>query len=340
MARTKKGRWMTREEWAIAWHDWLRGVSLVGLGAVLAGLYFLKWIPHDVFPLIMGLATLVVVMGFVLEHCLCSLVPAWMRLVTLLLLLASGAGLVTAIFVETTPGMVVTEGKLSPSHPTLEGYVPATGDVLVNVVATPGVFARGDDGQIAAKVRITFRSALDGSAKEVREKWAFTNHAANQGKKGGGSAVTSVQMHLEDASEGGFQVVLESMEPPHAKPLEVKASIATFPAGVLRLVLAALAILALLLAPYYTRRSAFPAFVPGATVLGAAGVGVLTGLPPDSPAPKLLGILVAGAFGGAAVGYLLAKGVQRLFPSRLAVEARLKGKNPPEGMSVKKPGEK
>lgn len=322
---------MTREEWALAWHDWLRGVLLVGFLALLAGLYFLKWIPAGVFPLVMGAASLLVVLGFVLEHCMCSLVPAWMRGATLVLVLGAGAGLVAAIYVETTPGFMVTQGKLSPSHPTLEGYVPAGGDLLVDARAMPGLLSKGVDGQVTAKVKVAYRSSPDAKETEVRQRWVFaTVPEGGSSKKGGGSAVTSTQLHLEDVMEGGFAVHLESLEPPQARPLELSASVAMFPAWTLRAGLALLALLSLLIAPLYTRRSAFPAFVPGTLVLAVSGMAVGFGLPPDSPAPKLLGILVASAFGGALVGYLLAKAVIRLFPSILAAEANAKsGKKVP-----------
>lgn len=328
---------MHADEWATAWHDWLRGVLLVGFLALLTGLYFLKWIPTDIFPLVMGGASLVVVLGFVLEHCICSLVPLWMRLATLVLVLGAGGGLLASIHVETTPGAMVAQGRLSPSHPNVEGYVPTTGDVLLDVRAIPGLLSKGDDGQVEARATLTYRQHAHDLETQLRQKWVFRAAPEGTGKKGGGSSVTSVVVHLEDVREGGFAVELESLEPAHARPLELTAFVALFPAWTLRAGLALLVVLSLLLAPLYSRRSAFPAFVPGTLVLAASGVAVTTGLPPDSPAPKLLGILVASAFGGALVGYVLAKAVVWAFPSVLAARANARAGQKPTSLRGTRP---
>lgn len=312
---------MTRDEFSVIWHDWLRGVTLVGAIGILVGLYFLKWIPHDVFAVLMGVAAIVGVLGFALEHCVCSLLPGWMRAVTLALVLCSGAGLLVAIHVGVTPGSTVAEGRLSPTHPVLEGYVPAGGDVLVNVTGTPGILASKDDTRIQAKLKAVYRNE-ENPDKDIEERMTWTFAASTETRRGMGTSATSFQAHLENAVPGKFEVRLEELIPKHATPLEVRASVAQFPSWALRIVLAALVVVALLLAPMSTRKGVFPTYLPGALVLGAAGFATLYGLPPASPEPKLLGFLVASAFGGAVVGYLMGKGVQKLFPSPMEMAER------------------
>ncbi|GEM_PF-4208662 len=309
---------MNRAEFSEIWGDWLKGVAVAAALVVLAALYFLDLVTGRSFAMVLAVATGIMVFGVSVDNCMCRLLGPKTRLLSFALIITAGGLLTLSVYNELTPGFMVLEGELSPSEPVLDGYVPTAGELVMDVQARPGIRADGADAKVTARISAAYRGYAEGVFHEIGEsrKWAFLNTVPGGGKsKNKSSPVTSAKEHFEGAVEGPFHLVLEEMKPEMATPLKVRVYLPWVHPTWIRMAAILLGVLSLLLAPFFARAGVFPSHAPATIVLAAAAFAVTTGLPQGHPEPRLFGIVLASAFGGALVGYLACRAIMVIFPA-------------------------
>ena len=305
---------MTREEFSLIWHDWLRGVTLICALLVLVAIHFLHiFSPPDYAILVVSIALLV---GLVMAASVCfsRLAPVLVRAVAPLLAtvgaLVGFAGVFQTIYLP-EPYATATVSTTSPTT-TLVVPTDGLGESYLRVTNRPGASPSGKDKNV--EVRLD----LSGPGVKRSLKLEFFKNKTAKGGKGSTSLGlrNADALLLEGLEPGGLQVTIGELKPETALPMELSLHWPMVPPSLLRLALYVVLALALLLSPFIARRGEFPFILPFAIVLAVTYWFIGQGIPPRQPLLPLLGIILGGGIAGSGVGYGLAKGMQLLLRPR------------------------
>ncbi len=304
---------MTREEWGIVWHDWLRGVSLIVLCALLAVVYFLRLFSEPVFGLLLCVVAVLVTAVLAVLNCMSSSSVLPVRLSGAAVILAGGVLLVVAGAQVLFPGQPTVEAQLSFLQPQARLAIPESAGqgCYLTVRGRPGASPSGQDSEVHATVRLSTAAGADSFSVNL-----FRSRPGSS-RGGGSSRGPSISAREADmwflgalpAGEGGLE--LASLRPEDALPLTVGLHVPLLPPQTLAWALWALVLASLILAIPMLRQGRFPAAVPYCLALAVANQLIARGLPPDRPVLPLVGILLGGIFGGALAGYGATKVIEK-----------------------------
>ncbi len=305
---------MTREELALIWHDWLRGVTLICALLLLVAVYFFHIFSPPGYAMLVVCIALLVGLGMASSICLSSLAPLIVRVFAPLVATAGAllgfAGVFQAIYLP-EPYATATVSTTSPSTTLV---VPTDGldESYLRVKGRPGASPSGKDKE--GEVRL----GLSGPGiKESLKLEFFKNKTAKGGK---GSTALGLRdanvVLLEGLQPGVVAVTISELKPETALPLELSLHWPMLPPSLLRLALYIVLAIALLLSPFVARRNQFPFILPYAIVLASTYWFIGQGIPPRQPLLPLLGIILGGGIAGSGLGYGLAKGLQLLLRPR------------------------
>ncbi len=292
---------MTRTEFDMIWHDWLQGVSLLGLLALLVALHFLKVFSPPDYALLVVLVALVGGAAMAGSVCLSGLAPLPVRILApMVVLVAAG------LFAQGTRQVIYlappyAQATLSGSAPKVTLEVPTDGleESYLQVLGRPGASPSGKDNEVVAHL------ALKGPGPARSLRMEFFKNKTAKGQKG------STSLGLRDADTalltglqtGVWEVTLTELKPEVALPMELSLHWPLVPPSLLSAGLIAMALLALLLAFFSARRNQFPFPLPFTLVLVLAYWFISQGIPPRQPLLTLLGIGIGSAIAGSGVGY-------------------------------------
>lgn len=292
---------MTRAEFDMIWHDWLRGVSLIGLVGLLVALHFLKLFSPQDFAMLVVLVGLLGGTAMAGSVCLSGLAPLPVRILApLVALVAAG------LFAQGTRQVIYlaepyAQATISGTAPKATLEVPTDGleESYLQVRGRPGASPSGKDNEVTARL------ALRGPGWERSLRFELFKNKTAKGQKG------SASLGLRDADAalltglqvGVTEITLTELKPEVALPLELSLHWPLVPPSVLRSGLMAMAVMALLLAGFSARRNQFPFPLPFTLVLVLAYWFIAQGIPPRQPLLTLLGIGIGSAIAGSGVGY-------------------------------------
>jgi hypothetical protein len=307
---------MTREEFAIIWHDWLRGVSLIALVLLLVALHFLHLFEPSTFALIVVSVFLVGGFGMAASVCLSGIPPLPVRLLAPLAAVAGAVLAFIAVRQAVLPEEPYATATISGIEPVATLTVPTDGleESYLVVRGRPGANPTGRDKTVKARLHL----AGDGLRKTLSLE-LFTNKetGGNQGKKGPALGLRDADAFLlEGLKPGTLEVRMADLEPETALPMQLSLHWPLLPPSLLRHGLYGVLALAFLLALAMARRNHFPFILPYAMVLVVTVHFVVQGIPPRQPLLPLLGIVIGGGIGGSGVGYGLGKLLQLLLRRR------------------------
>ncbi len=303
-----------REEFSLIWHDWLRGVTLIGALLLLVAIHFLHiFSPPDYALLVVSIA-LLVGLGMSASVSFSKLAPVPVRaavpLVATVGALVGFAGVFQAIHLPEP----YAEATVSTTSPTTTLVVPTDGldESYLRVKTRPGASPSGKDKDV--QVRLD----LSGPGVKRSLKLEFFKNKTAKGGKGSTSLGlrNADAVLLEGLEPGVLQVTIGELKPTTALPMELSLHWPMFPPSLLRLALYVVLALAFVLAPFVARRGEFPYVLPFAIVLAASYWFIGQGIPPHQPLLPLLGIILGSGIAGSGVGYGLAKGMQLLLRPR------------------------
>jgi len=301
---------MTRDEFEIIWHDWLRGVVLIALVVAMAGLYLTKLLPLPVFATVLGVVY--VLAGFVLigRSCIAAQCGALVRSLSVGVALFGSAGMLLTLWQVHFPSPPFAQGTLSHVAPDLVLEVPqeALAEALLVVRGHPGASPSGADATVDADL-VTPAAKLHVSL--------FHNRSGRQSSGGRGglslSLRTAEMFRFDGVAPGPFALHLASLKPEMAMPLQVSLHSPPVAMNVLTWVCAGALVAALLLSVFISRNGVFPGVVPMTAMMLAIQVVASKGYSPAEPILPLLGILALASIPAAFVGWLLARAVGLVF---------------------------
>jgi hypothetical protein len=313
---------MTRIEWEEMWHDWLRGVSLIALCAVLAGIYFLKLFSEPVFGMVLSVTAVGLSLTAVILNCASSTVHLVVRVSGAAVAVACAAGFLVQSAQVLFPGQPEAQVQLSHLQPQGTLEVPGSaglGSFLV-VRGRPGASPSGQDSHVKGSIRL-----------DVGDTGRQVPVALFRGSPGGGggnskgpsiSAREADMWYMGNLPSGTARVELRDLRPEDALPLTVSLHVPMISPSRVEFALWGLVGLALILSIPLLRKGRFPAVVPFSAAIGVVGELVLNGLPPDRPVLPLVGMLLGGILGGALAGYLATRLLGRLTGGGQEIGAR------------------
>jgi hypothetical protein len=303
---------MTRDELEIIWHDWLRGVLVIGMAVVMVVVYLTGLLPAPVFATVMVCVFCAATMVLAASSCIGSLCPAGVRAASTLVSLVASASLVLTAWQVHFPAPAPGEIVLSPVQPDGTLTVPesAGNELYVVIRGNPGSSPSGNDSEVAASV--TLAGAVTAGPLSV----TLLHHRS--GGQGGQSKGLSISRRTADvfrvAASGAGQatVHLDRMRPENAMPLHVSLHAARVSPTLLTALSGLTLLVSLVLAFFSWKRSVFPGAVPLAAVLLTVQFFVARGYCPTEPVLPLLGILTLTTIPAALVGWILSKAVERM----------------------------
>ncbi|MBM4352999.1 MAG: hypothetical protein FJ109_04270 [Deltaproteobacteria bacterium] len=296
---------MRREEWQVVWQDWLRGVTLIGLCAALAGLYFSGLLSEPVFGMFLCLVATVVAGFFVVSNCMSSTSALPTRVLGTGATVAGGIVFLAGAMQVLFPGQPAAQAQLSFLHPQARITVPegAQRGCFLSVRGHPGASPSGQDSEVHATIHMRGASGSESFSVELFRR----RQASSGGGRGRGgpsiSAREADMWYLGSPAAGDAELELSGVKPETALPLTLALHVPMLPPRGMAFVLWGIVLVTLILAVPMLRQASFPAAVPFTLALAVVNELVLRGLPPDRPALPLVGILVGGIFGGALAGY-------------------------------------
>ena len=305
---------MTREEFSLIWHDWLRGVTLIGALLLLVAIHFTHiFSPPGYAIFVVGVA-LLVGLGMAASACLSSLPPLPLRV---LAPLVAGAGALlgfTGMFQAVYLPEPYATATVSTTSPTTTLVVPTDGldESYLKVKGRPGASPSGKDKELEVRLAL----AGPGIKRSLKIE-LFKSKTAK-----GGKGSTSLGLRdadavlLEGLQPGVLEITISELKPETALPMELSLHWPMLPPSMLRAGLFAVLALAFALSPFIARRNQFPFILPFAIVLAVTYWFIGQGIPPRQPLLPLLGIVIGGGIAGSGVGYGLAKLMQLLLRPR------------------------
>jgi hypothetical protein len=304
-ARPGMGEHVTFDEFKILWHDWLRGVSLVVLIAVLAVLYVLKVMPEPAFALLVTALALAIGIGMVGLRCLVQPAPLFVRAASLLLAVAGAAVVVLTLAQQIYPGDPVARAAISHLQPHAVLPIPAAANLeaYLMVKGNPGASPSGTDRQVIADLRLRIGESLQTIRADL-----FSSKGGQQGSAKGLSLSRkdSDLFLLSGTSYGELTADLTSLRPDTALPFQLALFVPPCPPSLLRLAALGLFGLSLLLAIFLVRGGAFPLVMPLLAAFAVAQLFFARGVSPTQPALPAVGMIVGAAVLGSTAGWLAA----------------------------------
>jgi len=296
---------LRREELQIIWQEWLRGVSLLALCALLAAIYFAGLVGEATFGMILCVTAVVVTAAVVVIHCMSSMSALPFRLAGSAVVVLGGILFLAGAAQVLYPGQPAAVAQVSFLRPQARLSVPegAQQGCFLSVRGRPGASPTGQDSEVHATIHMKTASAAESFVVSL-----FKNRqkAAAGGRSSRGPSVSAREAdmwYLGAVVPGDAELELTALRPEQALPLTLALHVPLLPPRSMALVIWGIVLVSLVLAVPALRQGHFPAVVPFSLSLAVVNELVLRGLPPDRPALPLVGILLGGIFGGALVGY-------------------------------------
>lgn len=305
---------MTREEFALIWHDWLRGVSLIGVVLLLVAVHFAHiFSPENYALLVVGVA---LTGGLTLAGsvCLSGLAPLPVRIAAPLVALVTASLAFVGTWQAVHLGDPYASATLSSVEPSTTLAVPTDGlgESYLAIKGRPGASPSGKDKEVDLWL------GLKGAG--VAREWSleFFKNKTAKGQRG------STSLGMRDADSlllkglvpGELTVKIAELKPETALPFEVSLHWPLVPPGLIRVVLLGAVVLAFFMAFLSARKNQFPFLLPFTLVLAAAYWFIGQGIPFRQPLLPLLGIVIGSGIAGSGLGYAVAKVMQKTLAPR------------------------
>ena len=292
---------MTRGEFSLIWHDWLRGVSLIGALLLLVAIHFLHLFSAPDYALLVVCVALLGGLGMAASVCLSSLSPLPVRVIAPLVATAGALlGFVGVFQTVYLPEPYATT-TLSTTAPASTLVVPTDGlaESYLRVQGRPGASPSGKDKEV------TVHLSISGLGIERKLSLEFFKSKTTSGAKGN----TSLGLRdadtvlLEGLQPGVLEVAITELKPETALPMEMSLHWPLLPPSMIRMALFGVLAMAFLLSLFVARRNQFPMLLPYALVLVTTYWFVGQGIPPRQPLLPLLGIILGSGIASSGVGY-------------------------------------
>lgn len=302
---------MTLGELEIIWHDWLRGVSLIGALAVLVVVYFLHIFTDQSYTMLLLCVGLAVGFCMAASVCLAGSPPLAVRLVAPLLAAGAAALGFIAVHQVVYPAEPFAECEVSIVVPSAVCEVPTDGldPAWLKVKGRPGAGGSGDDSEITGQIVL----AAGDFGTTVRPR--LYRDKGPTGGKGKGISVGRKESDLflvPGLPAGPVTATLTDIKPSAALPLKLSFHLPLLPPNLIELALALAVAVALVLAFFVARTGHFPFILPYTVVLLVISNVAGRGFSPDQPLLPFLGVAIGSTIGGSAAAYVVGKGMQKL----------------------------